>query len=510
LQLCANFLAFLIDGSSQLGNELKGRPNMKRSLKSIGFILVAMLVCVATNARAQSYTVSVNGGPSVPITNFVETGANQFSFTLQGSPLLTQLQTDESRGTTIPSMSVNVYFLPLIPVATLQFGTCLVQGVAFNSGSSSSSAAVTVGFETSNSSTTQAPPTVRTQSYTLSLDGGPATPLISFRRFVNNSISLTLSLSNPLVPQFQQALASATLISSVSINVYFSPATLISTYQFGQALVTKFVVSANSSLPTVNVALSYLSQSLVVHESEAASQVTLSDGLTAMAIGYTKEGQQSIYLTVGGSTLDGTSSAITVISTVPPLPGETPAAQGARAEAATAAIALNLATPGFSETAWQFQPVSAGVSPIQSAEDASLVTGLVDSLVSSMSGNPVASSYPSVLAMGGLPTPCHAATGCAVAILRDVDAVGNLVIRITDSSGSPVVGAAVTVCVSNTAGAPSQAQGTTDASGSVDFNGQGGAAVPLLPGTSLTGVMVASVGVVLCASGTCFNSTGPN
>jgi hypothetical protein len=317
-------------------------------------------------------------------------------------------------------------------------------------------------------------------------------------------------LSNPLIPQFQQALASGTLISSISIDVYLSSATLISTYQFGQALVTRFVVSANSSLPTVNVTLTYLSQSLVVHESAAASEVTLPDGLTAMAIGYTKEGQQNIYLTVGGSTLNGTSSAITVISTVPPLPGETPAAQGARAEAATAAITLNLATPGFSETVWQFQPISAGVSPIHSAEDASLVIGLVDSVVSSMSGSPVASSYPSVLAMGGLPTPCNAAAGCAVAILRDVDAAGNLVIRITDSSGSPVVGAVVTVCVSNVTGAASQAQGTTDASGSVDFNGQSGAAVPLLPGTNLTGVMVASVGVVLCASGTCFNSTAAN
>jgi hypothetical protein len=483
---------------------------MKRSLKSIGFILVVMLVCVATNARAQSYALSVNGGPSVPITSFVETGTNQFSFTLQGSPLLTQLQTDESRGTTISSISVNVYFVPLVPVATLQFGTCLVEGVVFNSGSSTSSATVTVGFETSNSSAPQAPPTVRTQSYTLSLNGGPAHPVISFQRSGNNSISLTVPLSNPLIPQFQQALASGTLISSISIDVYLSSATLISTYQFGQALVTRFVVSANSSLPTVNVTLTYLSQSLVVHESAAASEVTLPDGLTAMAIGYTKEGQQNIYLTVGGSTLNGTSSAITVISTVPPLPGETPAAQGARAEAATAAITLNLATPGFSETVWQFQPISAGVSPIHSAEDASLVIGLVDSVVSSMSGSPVASSYPSVLAMGGLPTPCNAAAGCAVAILRDVDAAGNLVIRITDSSGSPVVGAVVTVCVSNVTGAASQAQGTTDASGSVDFNGQSGAAVPLLPGTSLTGVMVASVGVVLCASGTCFNSTAAN
>jgi hypothetical protein len=105
---------------------------MKRSLKSIGFILVVMLVCVATNARAQSYALSVNGGPSVPITSFVETGTNQFSFTLQGSPLLTQLQTDESRGTTISSISVNVYFVPLVPVATLQFGTCLVEGVVLN------------------------------------------------------------------------------------------------------------------------------------------------------------------------------------------------------------------------------------------------------------------------------------------------------------------------------------------------------------------------------------------
>jgi hypothetical protein len=483
---------------------------MRRSLTCSGFILVTILVCVATNAQAQSYTLSVNGGPSVPITNFLEIGASQFSFTLQGSPLLTQLQTDESRGATISSISVNVYLVPLVPAVTLQFGTCLVQGVVFNSGSATSSATVTIGFETSASSAPQAPPTVRAQSDTLSLDGGAPDPLISFQRSGNNSISLCLSLSNPLVPQFHQALLSGTLISSISINVYLSPGTLISTYLFEEALVTKFVVGANSSPPTVSVTLTYVSQSLVVHESGAASQVTFPDGLTAVAIGYTKEGQQSIYLTVGGTTLSGTSSAITVISSVPPLPGETPAAQGARVEAATTAIALNLATTRFSETAWQVQPISAGVSPIQSAEDVSLVVGLVDSVVSSMSGSPVASSYPSVLAMGGLPTPCGATAGCAVAILRDVDAAGNLVIRITDSSGSPVIGAVVTVCISSAAGAPSQAQGTTDGSGSVDFNGQSGAFVPLLTGTNVTGVMIASAGVVLCTSGTCFNSAAPN
>jgi hypothetical protein len=128
-----------------------------RTLASTFVLTIVFTVC----AWADSYTLSINGGPATSLSAFSLSGNHEFSFSVPVNEttgvLLGELKTDQANGTKLPSVVVDVYSGTSALIAAYTFVDAFVDSITFVSSPEGSgvTATVKIGYRTVERITTQ-------------------------------------------------------------------------------------------------------------------------------------------------------------------------------------------------------------------------------------------------------------------------------------------------------------------------------------------------------------------